>query len=295
MPAPWPTSGFSPKASRATRKYSSRPEPQKFLKFPLGLVGNSMSELVNWSQARSPTATPGDQREQRRARSPSRAGPRRRARAPTPGRSACRRRRSSRRRPQKRASATRSRRPGRAGPRRLGRSRRGRAFWATPCGPGRQHRRHRAEHPDPRASQQPEAVVGEGDQADRWRPPAPAGRRASRSGRARSAGPACAPTAIQRKEAFASAGSSRGRGRTRSRRRRRWRSSSRAGSGSANRCRARLRPGNVGQQAACEHQHGDPEQGDPALHRNVDGCGRFARSGTRRRRPRGRPGRGPLR
>ena len=54
MPAPCPASGFSSKASIATRQKSWRPALERSEKCWAGSAGNSMSELENWSQARPP-------------------------------------------------------------------------------------------------------------------------------------------------------------------------------------------------------------------------------------------------
>ena len=106
MPAPWPSTGFSSKASTATRQNSSRPAPESWVKCCSGWLGNCRSGLENWSQARPPTAIAAPiastrRRPGRPASAPAGCG---RARAPVRSAPPCRR--SSRRRPANSASAS---------------------------------------------------------------------------------------------------------------------------------------------------------------------------------------------
>ena len=281
MPAPWPSSGFSSKASIATRQKSWRPAPESWQKCCSGWFGNWTSELENWSQARPPTAiaTPiaisaaasGDAasarvglRESSTARPVS--APSRRLEPAQAGEER-QRERDAREQDQQHRQRPGRRPPGAA---RLS-ARLRRACTASTAGsaPSAADRQRR---------QQPEPVAGEGDQAaagDQQREQAAARvgevegqqHRRQRGDREPSAEPPAA-----------SAGSSRAAAPRRSRKRPRSRSSSRAGSAAAARSRARRRPrarGAGGGSPGPEERRARRQL--RCLQRNVGAFGRFGR------------------
>ena len=233
MPAPWPSTGFSPKASIATRQKSWRPAPESSAKCCSGLFGEldvGAGELVPGAAADRDRGA--DRQQRRRQRDPlSTRGLRETASArPVSAPS----RRSTRR-----SAGEEQQREGDAGEQDqqhrdalVDRGLVGEVVGEAVARLHREHRRQRPERPDRQRRQQPEPVAGEGDQAaagDQQRQQAAArvgevegeqDRRAARRPRA-----SAAPSRRR-------AGSSRAAARRRSRTSPRWRSSSRAGSSS---------------------------------------------------------------
>ncbi len=296
MPAPWPSSGFSPNAFSATSQNWTRPPLETSLKCSPGLAETPRSALEKRFQALPPKAIPRmttmtraampmPRRTRRVAGDLQRAGDRRGAVAL-----------GAAERPEEEQ-----------GERRAGedQQQRDQALFDEEAGffdvvgdrvvgGDVEDRRDRAD--DAATDRSPASRGGRcsAPAAAPRRRPGRGCRRASRSGRApgRSAGSRRRRTSAARGPA--SAASSTAASASPSRRRARSRSSSRAGSGRREPVDlVRREVENVGQEAARER----PARRRPSgrlrcLHRNVGAFGRFGRGGTRQGRPRGTPGRG---